>query len=224
MHVSRILLPLLSTIATSLGAAPSFGQALTIAQAGYVPCQPPNLQEYLLLVVSRAPDVQTRVRSVLPTTAETTVCLYRTDVVTRIGNFTTIEAANAWSKYMTDSLGVTAYVVKPSAVTAAPPSPRPTSTLPIPTLTTGYNPQSLGTGYAVLVNYFNHPAIAGEIKQLLNQEVGLVSYGQRPFLLALYTADITTANATLKRLSDRGYAAQVVDSQQLMLLRSAVQY
>jgi hypothetical protein len=218
MQVARILVPLLSTIATNFVAAVSLAQS-PIAQAGYLPCQPPSPNEYLLLVVSRTPDAQAKVRSVLPATADATVCLYRTDIVTRVGRFATVEAANAWSKYMTETLGFTSVVAKPAAVVATPPAINSA-----PGAQASYNPQPMGAGYAVLVNYFNHPAIAGEVKQLLNQEIGLVAYEQRPFLLALYTADANLAKTTLQRLSDRGYAALVVESQQLLLLRSVVQY
>ncbi len=220
MQVARILLPLLSTIATSF-MIPASWASTAIAQAGYSPCQPPNPNESLLLVVSRTPDVQTRVRNLLPTNADATVCLYQTDVVTRIGRFATVEAANAWAKYMADNLGLSAVVVKPPVVAAPPPVINSPLT---PTAIASYNPQPMGVGYAVLVNYFNHPAIAGEVKQVLNQEVGLVAYDQRPFLLALYTSDATLAKTTMQRLSDRGYAALVVESQQLVLLRSVVQY
>jgi hypothetical protein len=224
MPISRFSFPqlmlrstILSTIAATLVAPLSFAAPLTIAQAGYLPCQPPKPKEYLLLVISRTPDVQARVRSVLPANADATVCLYRTDIVTRVGSFATVEAANAWSKYMTETLRLQAFVTKPVATAATPTNP------PV-VAGSGYNPQPLGAGYAVVVNYFNQPAIATEVKQLLNQEVGLVSYGQRPFLLALYTADPALANTTLQRLTDRGYTASVVDSRQLVLLRSVVQY
>ena len=218
MQVARILLPLLSMIATSLIAPASFAQT-SIAQAGYPPCSPPNPNEYLLLVISRTADVQARVRSVLPPNTDAAVCLYQTDIVTRVGHFATVESANAWSKYMTETLGLSAFVAKPSTLAATPPA-----TNLAPAANASYNPQPMKAGYAVLVKYFNHPAIAGEVKQVLNQEVGLVAYEQRPFLLALQTTDATLAKATLQRLTDRGYAALIVESQQLVLLRSIVQY
>jgi hypothetical protein len=218
MQVSRILLPVLSAMMTAWIAPAGLTQTLprTIAQAGYPPCQPSAAKEYLLLVISRTPEVQAQVRSLLPTNAKPTVCLYRTDIVTRVGGFTSLDAATAWSKYLNENVGLQAFVIKPTGAASPPPAPQPPSTT--------YNPQRLTTGYVVLVNYFNQPEIATEVKQLLNQEVGLAAYGQRPFLVAMYTTDPTLANTALQKLTDRGYSALIVDGRQVMLLRSIVQY
>lgn len=118
--------------------------------------------------------------------------------------------------------------VPPSPAPRAVSSPRLTST-PAPRTTptspagpVAYAPRVLGTGYAVLVNYKNRTEVAGEIRKLTGRDVGLVSYEQRPYLLANYTPNQGTATATLKTLSDRGYTAVLVDSRKVVLLRAAV--
>lgn len=118
--------------------------------------------------------------------------------------------------------------VPPSPAPRAVSSPRSTPT-PAPRTTptssdspVAYAPRALGTGYAVLVNYKNRPEVAGEIRKLTGRDVGLVSYEQRPYLLANYTPNQGTATATLKTLSDRGYTAVLVDSRKVVLLRAAV--
>jgi hypothetical protein len=85
-----------------------------------------------------------------------------------------------------------------------------------------FNPQPLGAGYAVLVHYFNRPEVAADVKQLTAQPVGLVSYEQRPFLLATHTTDPTVAAALLQALNERGFTAILVDSRRAVLLTPAV--
>ncbi|GAB4372914.1 MAG: hypothetical protein Kow00121_15670 [Elainellaceae cyanobacterium] len=85
-----------------------------------------------------------------------------------------------------------------------------------------YNPQALGTGYAVLVYYFNRPEVAADVRQVTQQPVGLVSYEQRPFLLAAYTPDPAVAASVLQSLSDRGFTAVMVDGRRTILLTPAV--
>ena len=98
----------------------------------------------------------------------------------------------------------------PDASAAANPSP------------VAYNPQPLGTGYAVLVNYSDRPEVAAELSKAIAHSVGLAVYNQRPYLLAIQTADQAAAMALLKTLSDRGFTAEMVDSQQVVLLAPAV--
>lgn len=86
----------------------------------------------------------------------------------------------------------------------------------------GYNPQPLEEGYAVLVDYFNQPQVARQVQRATNRTVGLVSYGQRPYLLVGYSRDETEANALLQRLSNEGFWTMVVDSQRVMLLMPQV--
>ncbi len=202
----------------------------TPAPAGYADCQPPSPGEYLLLVVSKTPDSQEQVRRTLPSSATVTVCNYLNDVVTRVGGFTTAESADAWAKYVRESIGLSAFVARPSEV-AAQPSPAPTQTAPAPagiarsssTQSAGtFNPQALGSGYAVLVDYFSRPELATQVQQLVGKEIGLAAYRQRPYLLAVHTNDQSLANSTLQALTDRGFWAMVVDSRRVMLLRQAI--
>jgi hypothetical protein len=85
-----------------------------------------------------------------------------------------------------------------------------------------FNPRPLGTGYAVLVYYFNRPEVAADVRQLTAQPVGLVSYEQQPFLLAAYTSDAAAATAVLQTLNERGFTAILVDSRRAILLTPAV--
>jgi hypothetical protein len=202
--------------------------------ASYATCQPPAPSEYLLLVVTRTPDSQTQVQQLLPPNTSVSTCSYLEDTVTRVGGFRTVERANAWAKYMTETTGLAAFVARPAEVPqgstpaattpiAKPQKPIiPASTAAKPTDSASYSPKPLGVGYAVLVDYQNQPEMAAKVRQLLGKEVGLVSYGQRPYLLAVYTADSNAANATLQRLSDRGFWATLVDSRRVILLRRAV--
>lgn len=90
------------------------------------------------------------------------------------------------------------------------------------TIATTYNPQAMASGYAVLVNYQNRPEVATQLHQGLNKDIGLVAYGQKPYLLALHTTDSVAANSVMQLLSDRGYLTMVVDARRVVLLKSAV--
>ncbi|MEO1764658.1 MAG: hypothetical protein AAFR83_22470, partial [Cyanobacteria bacterium J06629_18] len=79
------------------------------------------------------------------------------------------------------------------------------------------------SGYAVLVDYYNRPQLASDVRKAVNGDVGFVSYGRRPYLLATYTSNQKEAYQTLEELSRRGFFAIIVDSQKVMLLRSVVQ-
>lgn len=194
-------------------------------------CQPPQPNEYLLLVVTRTPESQAQVNQLLPPNTSITACRYLDDTVTRVGGFRTIERANAWARYVTETTGLAAFVARPAEapITATPP-PRPTPGTPPkpapapakPAPTTAYNPKPLGPGYAVLVDYANQPELATKVQQVTGKEVGLVAYGQAPFLLALYTTDSDAAYAALQSLSDRGFWATLVDSRRVILLRQGV--
>jgi hypothetical protein len=114
--------------------------------------------------------------------------------------------------------------VAQSVVSSPTPAATPAATVaaaPFGT-TTGYNPQTLGAGFAVLVDYASRPQVAGEIRQLLNRQIGLVSYQQRPYLLAVYTGDAAVASEILRQLSDRNYTALITDSRRVILLTPAV--
>jgi hypothetical protein len=74
----------------------------------------------------------------------------------------------------------------------------------------------------VLVNYANRPEVAADVYQVTSQPVGLVSYNQRPFLMAVHTTDPATATAVLQSLNDRGFTAILIDSRSAILLTPAV--
>ncbi|MDX2232045.1 MAG: hypothetical protein NW220_20585 [Leptolyngbyaceae cyanobacterium bins.349] len=195
------------------------------------PCQPPQPNEFLLLVVTRTPASQAQVNQLLPPNTSIVTCRYLDDTVTRVGGFRTVERANAWARYLSETTGLAAFVARPAeapatATTLGIPQTTPSATVNRPAATkptaSGYNPTPLGPGYAVLVDYANQPELAAKLQQALGKEIGLVSYGQSPFLLALYTNDSNAANAALQALSDRGFWATLVDSRRVVLLRQPV--
>lgn len=180
-----------------------------IAQQTASPCQPPQPDEYLLFVLSQTRESQEHLQRTLPPNTQTTFCRYLEDRVTRIAGFTSLEDANSWARYVKEIVGLSAFVVRPAAATLPAHSP-------------AYSPQPLGDGYAVLVDYFNQPEVAVQVKQLLGSDVGLVSYGQRPYLLAIYTTSQRKANSMLRQLSDRGFWSMIVDSRRVALLKAKV--
>jgi len=193
-------------------------------------CEPPQSDEYLLLIVTKTPEQQERAKRSFPGNTDNTVCRYINDTVTRVGGFRNSEIASDWVKYIQDVVGLQAYVVR-SPAAALPqnlpvynPQPAPGSE-PIANPQTGnlaFNPQPLGPGYAVLVDYFNQPELAAQVKQALGTQVGLASYGQRPFLFVAYTTDQNAATAAVKALSDRGFWPMLVDSRRVTVISPAV--
>ncbi len=200
------------------------------------PCQPPSGSEYLLLAVTPNADAQARVTAILPTSYPTQSCDYLGEAVLRVGGFATQETANAWVAYVANQAKVSAFVAKPinpgqapgliplppaappSLLPPNPPAPPPTAIAPA---TSQYNPQPLGSGYAVLVNYYNKPETATLVRQTAGQ-VGLVSYGQKPYLLASFTRDQSAANVLLQALTDKGLWAMVVDGRRVVVLKPQV--
>jgi hypothetical protein len=209
------------------------GQLPAGSASAIAACQPPQPNEFLLLVVTRTPESQLQAKQLLPPNTSITTCQYLNDTVTRVGGFRTLERANAWARYLAETAGLAAFVARPaeSPVSNAPaPSPtmpgtsapKPTASATVPSTGTGFNPKPLGPGYAVLVNYANQPEVATRVQQVMGKEVGLVAYGQSPFLLALYTTDADAASAALQALTDRGLWATLVDSRRVVLLRQPV--
>jgi hypothetical protein len=220
-------------------------------------CDPPNANEYLLLVANQAPETEARLTELLPENAAISTCNYLDETVVRVGGFASLEIATAWAQYIQEMASFQAFVAQPpgsSSIAVTQPAnsstpssfpsptqlpsptpeaaqPTPGSSFPSPTSTSpqtavapavGYNPQPLGEGYAVLVNYFNRPEVAADVQQVTAQSVGLVAYEQNPFLLAAHTPDSATANAVLQTLTQRGFTAIVVDSRRTVLLTPAV--
>ncbi|HEY9668185.1 MAG TPA: hypothetical protein V6C91_15345 [Coleofasciculaceae cyanobacterium] len=183
---------------------------LARSQQSISSCQPPQSNEYLLLVLTQTKESQQQLQQALPANAQYTVCQYLEDTVTRIAGFKRVEDANDWVRYVREVVGLSAFVIQPSTRT------QPTNT------TQAYNPKPLGNGYAVLVDYFNQPEVAVQLQQLLGSDVGLVTYGKRPYLLAMYTTNQSKANSTLRQLSDRGFWSMVVDSRRVTLLKPVI--
>lgn len=193
-------------------------------------CEPPQSDEYLLLIVTKTREQQEIAKRSFPGNTNNTVCRYINDTVTRVGGFRNSEIAGDWVKYIQDVVGLRAYVVRspaaslPQNLPVYNPQPAADSE-PIANPGTGnlaFNPQALGPGYAVLVDYFNQPELAGQVKQVLGAQVGLASYGQRPFLFIAYTTDRNAATAALKTLSDRGFWPMLVDSRRVTVISPAV--
>jgi len=190
----------------------------------YPDCQAPTPKEYLLLVVTPTADSMETVQKSFPPSTAVSVCTYQETVVTRVGGFTSVDSATSWVGYLKDTRGLTAYVVRPLAG-AATPSPSPAAGQPAqPTAkrSTGFDPQPLGMGYAVLVDFQNRPELALKLQQATGRDVGLVTYRQRPYLLATYTTDQAAANTTLQSLTDGGFWAMVVDGRRVILLRQEI--
>jgi hypothetical protein len=181
------------------------------AQQSIPPCQPPIAGEYILLVVSPTVNNQKQLLSALPPELKSINCKYLNETVTRIGGFNKMDDANRWARYINNIVGLSAIITTRPITPEVIPSPKVT-----------YNPQVLGDGYAVLVDYFNRPELATSLSQLLGGNVGLVSYGQRPYLLAVYTLKQKEAYSTLQKLNERGFFAILVDSRKVILLRSVV--
>ena len=215
--------------------------------AGIGQCQPPAKGEYLVFVLSRTPEAQAKVRGKVPSDTRTIVCSYQGAPVTRLGGFGSENAANAWAQYLNQTTGLEAVVVRPGQAVQAQPAMTPPPMTPVPTAqptatvsapspssngtsgktaatpTTGtYQPQQLGSGYAVLISYGKRPELANQLRQVLSKEVGLAVYAQRPYLLALQTSDLTAANSVLQLLNDRGFLGIVVEAKRVVLLKESV--
>ncbi|MGB5963740.1 MAG: hypothetical protein WBG73_24095 [Coleofasciculaceae cyanobacterium] len=182
-----------------------------VSAQSVTPCEPPQSQEYVLFVLNKAGENQEQMRRALPANTLLTRCRYFSDVITRISGFRRIEDAQSWALYVQDIIGLSAVVVRPATARVTNNSP-----------SVAYNPKPLGEGYAVLVDYFNKPEVAAQVRRIVGKEVGLVSYNQRPYLLAVYTDSQRQASSTLRELSDRGFSSMVVDSRRVTLLRQRV--
>ncbi|WP_200665911.1 hypothetical protein [Oxynema sp. CENA135] len=183
----------------------------------YPTCQPPLNDEYLVLVVTEDEGTQNRVRALLNPQMNSTVCNYLNDIVTRIGGFETVELANQWAQYLGENSGLSTFVASPPPRTSGGNPVTPSVSSP-----GRFDPRPLSEGYAVLVDYFNNPQVAVQLNQILNRDIGLVSYNQKPYLLAMWTEEEGEANRILKQLGDRGFFVLVVDSRNVFLLRGAL--
>ncbi len=175
-------------------------------------CQSPARDEYLLVIITETPANQEIVRRSLPPDITIDICRYIDQTVSSIRGFDDQYVASDWARYIQDVVGLRAYVVRPSEETEVPDGP-----LPAPP-EIGFNPQPLGSGYAVLVDYNNQPEIALQLESSLGRNVGLAAYGQKPFLLVTYTRGRRAATNSMFNLSDRGFLAFVVDSSKVTLI------
>ncbi|MGB3208005.1 MAG: hypothetical protein WBB28_23735 [Crinalium sp.] len=247
MNVSQLVQPqqltklgftLLTTTGLTLGATPAFSQSISA-------CQAPRSGEYLVLVVSQTKQRQEQVRLALPRNSQTKVCRYVDNIVTRVGSLKSVTEANNLVRYMHDIVGLPAFVARmqtpPVRTGRALPSPpvfvgtpargnattlplipinppaqpaRPVAQNPV-----NFSPEILGYGFAVLVDYSNQPQLANQVRELMGGNVGLASYGQRSYLLAVHTTNQREANSSWQRLSDRGLLAMLVDSRKVTLVR-----
>ncbi|MFN5893255.1 MAG: hypothetical protein ACK45Z_11580 [Dolichospermum sp.] len=190
-----------------------------IAQQNFANCQQPNVGEYLLLVLSPTPENQKQLRAALPTEQKTIVCKDNNQIVTRVGGFTNIDDAKRLARYIQNIVGLSA------TITTRPTEPVTQLPQTIPNIQTPkitYNPKILGEGYAILVDYFNRPEMVSSLRKAVGGDVGFVSYGQRPYLLAVYTTNQKEAYNTLKKLSETGFVAILADGRKVVLLRSIV--
>lgn len=215
----------------TLGAWSLLNGGMAMAQS-LPECQPPRPDEYLLLVPNQQADTQTQVQKLLPANAVLTPCNYLNSNVVRVEGFASADIATAWAQYLADMANVQAYVARPAGSlastanavggTSSPVVPAPNSTAsPVPAVT-AYNPQLLGVGYAVVVNYFDRPELADSVRQVTARDVGLVVFEQQPYLLASHTTDPAIASSLLRTLSERGLTAAIVDSRRAILLTPTV--
>ena len=72
------------------------------------------------------------------------------------------------------------------------------------------------------MDYLNQPELAVQLRTLIGENLGLVSYGQRPYLLVEYTTDSEKATATLNKLSNRGFWPILVDSNRVTVISPTV--
>ena len=94
------------------GVALAFG-GIAAASAQLPNCQAPRSSEFLLLVVTRTPEAQARIRSVVSRTADLSVCNYFGETVTRVGGYRDADSAKSWADYLNDTVRLRAFVAVP---------------------------------------------------------------------------------------------------------------
>ncbi len=83
-------------------------------------CQPPEPNEYLILVIAPEPSEQQAIFNLLPSGTSVSVCGYLGETVSRIGGYTTQEDANTWAQSISAQTGLKAYVTRPPKETTEP--------------------------------------------------------------------------------------------------------
>lgn len=179
-------------------------------------CQPPASNEYLLAILTETPANQDVLRRSLLPDIQINICRYIDQIISSIRGFDDKDVASDWARYIQDIVGLNAYVVKPIEETISL-----NQCLPVPP-DIDFNLQPLGNGYAVLVDYNNQPEIALQLQKILGRNLGLVAYGEKPFLLVTYTKESQAATNSMFNLSNRGFLTFVVDSSKVTLISPRV--
>ena len=177
-------------------------------------CSPPNPGEFTLMVPTPDRNSQQFLSQVLlfqalPNNSTAQLCQYQGEIVTHIRNFPNRQLAQRWSQYISENAPLQAFVVS---------SPISGSVPQVPTAPVRESKDSIGTGFAVLVNYQNNPEIATQVQRLIGTPVGWASFEGNRYLLASQTSNPQEATATLMSLGDRGFSVILVDARQVRLL------
>ncbi|MGD1896115.1 MAG: hypothetical protein ACFB16_04090 [Phormidesmis sp.] len=213
LFVRRLLLA--SFLIGSAASASGLLRQSALAQSALPVCPPPTDSEYLLLVRGETEAERAEIASILPVESAVLICQYTDEVLVRAGGFSSLETANAWASYMTTEKGFESFVSQSAGQTAG------AGTAAAASSSSAYQPRLLGSGYAVLVDYGSRPEVATSVGQLF-RPVGLAVYQQRAYLLAGYTTDASSANATLQQLTNAQLAAIVVNAEQVVQLSAEV--
>ena len=213
------------------------GSLAAIAQTEPPACAPPELDEHLVLVDQQTPQELEQLKKVLPNGSTTIICQYLDDTVIRVGGFANEEVATAWAEYLSKTLQVETAIVRPATAFPQPDAPDATPEPPADTPDTNtdtdpdtntnasnpdYDPQVLGDGFAILVDYADRTDIAIAVQTELGESVGLAVYRQTPYLIALQSDDFKDAGEVLRQLIEADLNALVVDSRQVVLMTPAV--
>jgi hypothetical protein len=196
-----------------LGLLLTFSSLIQVAQTPIPECKPPQQNQYLVLVRTATEQSQSEVKRTLASTPiGNLVCDYQGEIVTRVGEFSSLQDAQKWADYFSETVKLSAYVaISPDSEMAKEDFPP-------------FQPQILGNGYAVLIDYFNRPEVATQVKDLLGRDIGLAVYVSRPYLLAIQTSNEREAQFILQKLSEKGFWAIAVDSRLVTRLTPKVKY
>lgn len=204
------------------------GSLAAIAQT-LPPCAPPASDEHLVLVDQSTPEELEQLKTLLPDGSTTSICQYLDDTVIRVGGFANEEVATAWAEYLSTTLQVQTAIVRPATSFTLPDgneeSSPPDANDPedeAAAVYPDYDPQLLGEGYAILVNYADRTDIAIAVQEELGESVGLAVYDQEPYLLALYSDDFKDSGKILRQLVDANFDALMVDSRQVILMTPVI--
>lgn len=224
-RVLGLVLTLGSAALAQLPPPPAVPETL-VPPSAYAPCLAPAVGEYGLLILRWSLADQERIQRVLPPTTRWQLCNYPSRqqnlLVMQVGGFSQLAAAQELGQQVTEATGLPTVAIQATGP-LSPESPLgATAPQPETARTVDYNPQPLGAGYAVLVEFGDRPELAAQLQSQLGRTVGLVAYSQQAYLLGLYTADASAATATVQDLKRQGFSTQVVEGQHVFVLRAAV--